>query len=503
MVAAPEPRLLTVQPFDKSLTQAVERAIRDSDLGLNPATQGNLIRVPLPALSEERRKELVKVVHKLAEEGRIAVRHARTETMVVILAGVAMNALFAWLLFTFLAVKNGRQIDPVTTVGRVVDELLPPEAADFKRIQPGTRVVSVNGKPVATWDDITQGIATTPDSEVRLQLADGSVVTAEIHPDALEQRAKAAQALQPYRAAVVGQVLPGRPAARAGVEPGDTIVAVNGRPVTQWYDLLELLQKNGQRPIQVEVARAGGRRQFEITPYVDSIIGPNGRPQAIGRIGVAVAGDFRSEPLSLGEAVVEGWHGTVAASTQIVRTVRGLFSGRISKREVGGPILIGQLAGESARMGLDPFLGFMSSRLFQRVREELGLAYAVFAYKHSYQSAGQLGVYIGTQPASADSAVDAIAAEYARLAKDGLPADELADGKQQLKGQVMLSLESPGARMGRLAGFVLHEDEYRPLDQMLAEIDAVTADEIAEVAAEYFAPERQTILSLGPAAGSA
>jgi len=282
------------------------------------------------------------------------------QRMVVILAGVAMNALFAWLLFTFLAVKNGRQIDPVTTVGRVVDELLPPEAAEFKRIQPGTRVVSVNGKPVATWDDITQGIATTPDSEVRLQLADGSVVTAEIHPDALEQRAKAAQALQPYRAAVVGQVLPGRPAARAGVEPGDTIVAVNGRPVTQWYDLLELLQKNGQRPIQVEVARAGGRRQFEIAPYVDSIIGPNGRPQAIGRIGVAVAGDFRSEPLSLGEAVVEGWHGTVAASTQIVRTVRGLFSGRISKREVGGPILIGQLAGESARMGLDPFLGFMA-----------------------------------------------------------------------------------------------------------------------------------------------
>jgi ribosome recycling factor len=81
MVAAPEPRLLTVQPFDKSLAQAIEKAIRDSDLGLNPATQGNLIRVPLPALSEERRKDLVKVVHKLGEEGRIAVRHARTDTL--------------------------------------------------------------------------------------------------------------------------------------------------------------------------------------------------------------------------------------------------------------------------------------------------------------------------------------------------------------------------------------------------------------------------------------
>jgi len=80
-VAAPEPRMLTVQPFDKTLAPVIEKAIRDGDLGLNPASQGNLIRVPLPALSEERRKELVKVVHKLAEEGRIAIRHARTDTL--------------------------------------------------------------------------------------------------------------------------------------------------------------------------------------------------------------------------------------------------------------------------------------------------------------------------------------------------------------------------------------------------------------------------------------
>ena len=81
LVAAPEPRMLTVQPFDKSLAHAIEKAIRDADLGLNPAAQGNVIRVPLPPLSEERRKELVRVVHKLAEEGRIAVRHARTEAL--------------------------------------------------------------------------------------------------------------------------------------------------------------------------------------------------------------------------------------------------------------------------------------------------------------------------------------------------------------------------------------------------------------------------------------
>jgi ribosome recycling factor len=78
-VSAPEPRLLTVTPWDKGLTSAIEKALRDSDLGLNPASQGGTIRVPLPALNEDRRKELVKVLHKLTEEGRIAIRHARTD----------------------------------------------------------------------------------------------------------------------------------------------------------------------------------------------------------------------------------------------------------------------------------------------------------------------------------------------------------------------------------------------------------------------------------------
>lgn len=80
-VAAPEPRLLTVQPWDKSLVPAIMKAIQASDLGLNPAHDGALIRVPLPTPTQERRKELVKVVHKLAEEGRVAVRHARTDGM--------------------------------------------------------------------------------------------------------------------------------------------------------------------------------------------------------------------------------------------------------------------------------------------------------------------------------------------------------------------------------------------------------------------------------------
>ena len=77
-VAAPEPRLLVVTPFDKANSKAIEKAIRDANLGLDPAQQGGIIRVPLPSMNQERRKELVKVAHKYAEDGKIAVRHART-----------------------------------------------------------------------------------------------------------------------------------------------------------------------------------------------------------------------------------------------------------------------------------------------------------------------------------------------------------------------------------------------------------------------------------------
>jgi ribosome recycling factor len=78
-VSAPEPRLMVVTPYDKGQAKAIEKAIRDSDLGLEPSNMGGVIRVPIPAMNEQRRKDLVKMVHKLAEEGRIGVRHARTE----------------------------------------------------------------------------------------------------------------------------------------------------------------------------------------------------------------------------------------------------------------------------------------------------------------------------------------------------------------------------------------------------------------------------------------
>jgi len=140
----------------------------------------------------------------------------------------------------------------------------------------------------------------------------------------------------------------------------------------------------------------------------------------------------------------------------------------------------------------------MSSRLFQRVREELGLAYSVYSFESFHRDAGSHGVYVGTAPETAAQATDVIRAELARLAAEGLPAAEIEQGKGQLKGQITLSLEGVSSRMYRAAGVELYGEAFRPLDAVLAEVDAITADDVAEACAAFFAPERQTVLSLGP-----
>jgi predicted Zn-dependent peptidase len=144
------------------------------------------------------------------------------------------------------------------------------------------------------------------------------------------------------------------------------------------------------------------------------------------------------------------------------------------------------------------FGGGMSSRLFQRIREELGLAYAIYAFTSFYHRVGVTGVYVGTQPKTAAQAETAIREELRRLAREGLRGTDLADAKRQTQGQLALSLESPAARMYRLASGAVFGDPYQSLDAMQTTIADLSEDEIAAVADEFFDPERQTVVSLGP-----
>jgi predicted Zn-dependent peptidase len=148
------------------------------------------------------------------------------------------------------------------------------------------------------------------------------------------------------------------------------------------------------------------------------------------------------------------------------------------------------------------FGGGMSSRLFQRIREELGLAYSVYSFQSFHEDSGVHGVYVGTTPESARAAVDAINAEMELLAAQGLSEEDLTAGKSQLKGQITLSLESPSSRMYRAAGVELYGEPYRTLDEVLALVDAIDIETVASLCKTYYSPGKQTLVSLGPKAAA-
>lgn len=142
--------------------------------------------------------------------------------------------------------------------------------------------------------------------------------------------------------------------------------------------------------------------------------------------------------------------------------------------------------------------GGMSSRLFQRVREERGLAYSIYSFHQHYAATGMHGVYLATSPEQVQEALGAVHAELEDMATHGLPDEELTIGRSQLKGQLTLSLEGAGSRLYRAAATELYGDPFRSLDEVLPLIDAITAEDAAAVAAEFLAPASLTTLTLGP-----
>jgi len=144
--------------------------------------------------------------------------------------------------------------------------------------------------------------------------------------------------------------------------------------------------------------------------------------------------------------------------------------------------------------------GGMSSRLFQKVREELGLAYSVFTFSSSFADTGVHGVYLASAPETAQKALDAVREILERVTQEGLPEAELTAGKRQLRGQLVLSMEGTTSRMYRAATTALYNEPHRSIDELLALVDAVDRESVLAVAREYFNPAQQILVSLGPKA---
>jgi|RhiMetdeSRZDD1v2_1073273.scaffolds.fasta_scaffold25309_3 regulator of sigma E protease len=166
---------------------------------------------------------------------------------------------------------------------------------------------------------------------------------------------------RPYIPAVVDSVFPGRPADRAGLQRGDSIVAIDGAPVTEWQQLLDRVTVSPGRTITLEIVRGGERRTLSVQPEEREVQNQlTGRHQRVGRIGAGPRNEQGREPMTFAQAVVGGWYSTWEKAGGIVDIVRGIFAGDVSTSQLGGPIAIAEVSVQAAKFGLETFLSLIA-----------------------------------------------------------------------------------------------------------------------------------------------
>jgi len=144
------------------------------------------------------------------------------------------------------------------------------------------------------------------------------------------------------------------------------------------------------------------------------------------------------------------------------------------------------------------FGGLSSSRLFQSVREERGLAYAVYSFAGNFTDTGQVGLYVGTRPDNLAEAMGVVDAEIGRMREQPASEEELVRARENVKARVVLALESSAARMNRLGASTLYELPLLEVDEIMARVDAVGLDDLRELVDALWAPERLSAAGIGP-----
>ena len=271
----------------------------------------------------------------------------------VISAGVIMNLLFALLANIFLAAVQGEpyiaetRLAPVTGVGGT--------AAQVEQIPSGARVVSVGGEPVSSWSGMTEKLDAAPAGPIALGLEGHPAVTLTL-PESGRSRDTLISALRPMAPPVIGALVPDEPGARGGLLPGDRIVSIDGEPMPTWTQAVERIRTSPGKAMRVEIDRDGQRRTLTVTPRSERENGV-----MVGKIGASEAPPrLAYRRVGFGAAVALGWDDTVRMVKLLLTTLRDLFTGALSPRNLGGLLAIGEASGQSAERGPLEFLGFLA-----------------------------------------------------------------------------------------------------------------------------------------------
>ena len=272
--------------------------------------------------------------------------------LLILFAGVTMNVLLAFVIAVGLALHFGRTVTPVRVVGQVRPL---PNAPTLALLHPGDTITAVNGRPVATWEDVERAISQSRDSVVfrTTQKTVAVPLTSAGGPPIDDILV----AVDVQRSAVLDTVLEGGRAVQAGLLSGDSVVAINGQPIRTWDQLVASVNQSPEKPLRFTVVREGKTLDVDVTPKAtkDSLLGTH-EVRTVGKIGAGPPTPSRREPLGVGAALRTGARTTWIMGGAIIDYVEGLITRRYSFQHVSGPVGITRMSVQAARSGLESLL---------------------------------------------------------------------------------------------------------------------------------------------------
>ena len=280
------------------------------------------------------------------------------QRLVILFAGVTMNALLALGILVGMAAYYGRN----TVETRVVGSVHEIEGAEPLRamLRHGDTITAVSGRPVQNWNEIERAILNTSGDSLHFATNRGEIVIPAGTASGPTRQAYVV-ALEPYSPPVIGLLSPGAPAAKAGLQVGDSIVRVGGEPVATFGDLVTRVSASAGKPIDLDVIRDAVPLHLTVEPVPTVIPSSDGKgKRTVGRIGAGAREMVRHEPLSFGQAFVEGARDTKEMAGSIFAILGGLIKRDIAMDQLGGPIMIAQQAASAAQAGMPALLGLLA-----------------------------------------------------------------------------------------------------------------------------------------------
>jgi len=272
--------------------------------------------------------------------------------LVIMLAGVTMNMVLAFAIYFGLA-TSGESILRTRVIG---DVQAVPGIPALTQLHVGDTIRAVNGRPVDSWNDIAPALMSAPGPNMTVTTNRGTV-TLTVGAAFGELRDSLVTSVLPYFAPVVGSIKDGTPAARAGLQAGDSLTGVGGDTVFSWYDLTSRVRQSAGKTLALTFVRKGVAHSVDLRPELQPA--QDGGP-AIGVIGVYRRIDMEHKPATVSQAAAEGWHETWKMAGMVIETLRELVKGSLSVRNLSGPVGIANASYEAAQSGFTSVLGLIA-----------------------------------------------------------------------------------------------------------------------------------------------